>query len=128
LDHNVGGRHDRRPPGEKLRVAVATQERKIVKKYNAFLRKQHFIVLEGFDPRIHTLYFCPQLFQLNSENKLIPLDGEEIGKLVAQSVRDGVLDKRPWYEPSDAAPGKPIDPNNVKDHFESLAVPASGAA
>ena len=35
------------PSAEKLRVATATLERKIVKKYNAFLRKQHFLVLDG---------------------------------------------------------------------------------
>jgi hypothetical protein len=110
---------------EKLRVAAATQERKIVTKYNAFLRKQHFLVLEGFDPRIHTLYFCPQLYHLDSGNKLVPLEGEEIGKLLAQTVRDAVIEKRSWYEPSEPSPpDKPINANNAKDHFESLTVPA----
>lgn len=110
------------PSAEKLRVATATLERKIVKKYNAFLRKQHFLVLDGFDPRIHTLYFCPQLYKLSSDNKLVPLDGDEIGKLVAQSVRDGVVEKRPFYEPEEASPGKPIDATNVSDHFDSLTI------
>jgi hypothetical protein len=110
------------PSAEKLRVATATLERKIVKKYNAFLRKQHFLVLDGYDPRIHTLYFCPQLYKLNSDNKLVPLEGDEIGKLVAQSVRDGVVEKRPFYEPEEASPGKPIDATNVSHHFDSLTI------
>jgi hypothetical protein len=110
------------PSPEKLRVAVATQERKIVKKLNVFLRKKHFLVLDGFDPRIHTLYFCPQLYQLDSDKRLVPLDGEEIGKLVAHSVREGVVVKRPWYEPSKASLGKRIVANYVKDQFESLTV------
>jgi hypothetical protein len=110
------------PSPEKLRVAAATQERKIVKKYNVFLRKQNFLVLDGFDPRIHTLYFCPQLYQLDTDKKFVPLEGEEIGKLVAHSVREGVVDKRPWYGPSEGSPGKAIVANNVKDHFESLTV------
>jgi hypothetical protein len=110
------------PSAEKLRVATATLERKIVKKYNAFLRKQHFLVLDGYDPRIHTLYFCPQLYKVNSDNKLVPLEGEEIGKLVAQSVRDGVVEKRPFYEPEEASPGKPIDATNVSHHFDSLTI------
>jgi hypothetical protein len=38
------------PSTEKLRVAGATLDRKIVKKYNIFLRPQHFLVLEGYDP------------------------------------------------------------------------------
>ena len=110
------------PSPEKLRVAAATQERKIVKKHNVFLRKRHFLVLDGFDPRIHTRYFCPQLYQLDSDKKLVPLEGEEIGKLVAHSVREGVVVKRPWYEPSKASPGKRIVANYVKDLFESLTV------
>jgi hypothetical protein len=112
------------PSPEKLRVAAATQERKIVKKHNVFLRKRHFLVLDGFDPRIHTLYFCPQLYQLDSDKKLVPLEGEEIGKLVAHSVREGVVVKRPWYEPSEAPPGKRIVANYVRDNFESLTVSA----
>jgi hypothetical protein len=110
------------PSAEKLRVAAATLERKIVKKYNAFLQRQHYLVLDGFDPRIHTLYFCPQLYKLSSDNKLVPLEGDEIGKLVAQSVRDGVVEKRPFYEPEEASPGKPIDATNVSDHFDSLTI------
>lgn len=105
------------PSEGRLRVAVATQERRIVKKYNVFLRKQHFLVLEGFDPRIHTLYFCPQLYQMNSDSKLVPISGEEIGDLIAQSVQDGIKIKRPWYEPSDASRGKLINSHNVKDHI-----------
>ena len=108
------------PSAEKLRVAAATQERKIVKKHNVFLRKQYFLVLESFDPRIHTLYFCPQLYQLDSDNNLVALEGEEIGKLLAQTMRDGVIDKRPWYEPSEASPlAKPINAN-IADRISSV--------
>src|ERR1700693_4069482 len=39
------------PSPERLRVARATQERKIAKKYNVWLRAEHFLVLEGYDPR-----------------------------------------------------------------------------
>jgi len=49
------------PSTEKLRVAKATMEKRIVRKYNIFLRKRHYLVLEEYDPRIHALYFCPQL-------------------------------------------------------------------
>jgi hypothetical protein len=50
------------------------QEKKIVKKYNMFLRTKYFIVVEGYNPRIHALYFCPQLFRHDS-GKLVPLEG-----------------------------------------------------
>src|SRR6266851_4837379 len=107
---------------EKLRVATATLERKIVTKYNIFLRKKHFLVLEGYDPRIHALYFCPQLYKLDSDNKPVALGGEEIGKLLAQSVRDGVVEKQPWYEPSETLPREPIIATTMKTNFDSLIV------
>ena len=105
---------------EKLRVATATLERKIVKKYNIFLRKRHYLVLEGYDPRIHALYFCPQLYKLDADKKPIALDGEEIGNLLAQSVRDGVVEKQPWYEPSETLPGRPVIATTMKTTFDSL--------
>jgi hypothetical protein len=110
---------------EKLRVAMATLDRKIVAKYNIFLRKQHFLVLEGYDPRIHALYFCPQLYKLDSDSKPVALGGEEIGKLLAQSVRDGVVEKQPWYEPSETLPREPIISTGVKTGFDSLIVEES---
>src|SRR5216683_7024199 len=55
------------PSPERLRVARATQERKIAKKYNVWLRAEHFLVVEGYDPRIHAVYFCPQLYKYDSE-------------------------------------------------------------
>ena len=63
------GRH----PAETIRVAVATLDKKIVTKYNIFLRKTHYLVLEGYDPRIHALYFCPQLYKYNSDEQLVSL-------------------------------------------------------
>ena len=81
------------PASEKLRVAKATLEKKIVRKYNVFLRKQHYLVLEDYDPRIHALYFCPQLYKSDGDGRLVPLEGEEIGHLLAQSLQDGVVDK-----------------------------------
>jgi hypothetical protein len=112
---------------EKLRVATATLERKIVTKYNIFLQKKHFLVLEGYDPRIHALYFCPQLYKLDADNKAVPLEGEEIGKLLAQSVRDGVVGKQPWYEPSETLPHEPVISAAMKTNFDSLIVEESTA-
>jgi hypothetical protein len=112
---------------EKLRVATTTLERKVVTKYNIFLRKEHFLVLEGYDPRIHALYFCPQLYKLDSDSKPVPLDGDEIGKLLAQSVRDGVVEKQPWYVPSETLPSEPVIATTMKTNFDSLIVEESTA-
>jgi len=88
------------PSAEKLRVAKATLEKRIVTKYNIFLRKQHFLVLDDYDPQIHAVYFCPQLYKPDRDGTLAPLEGEEIGKLIAESVQDGVVEKQPWYDPA----------------------------
>ena len=45
------------PSAVKLRVALATLEKKVVTKYNIFLRKKHYLVLPGYDPRIHLYIF-----------------------------------------------------------------------
>ena len=107
---------------EKLRVAMATLERKVVTKYNILLRKKHFLVVDGYDPRIHALYFCPQLYKLDSDGKAVALSGEEIGKLLAQSVRDDVVEKQPWYAPSETLPSQPVIAGTGKTHFDSLVV------
>jgi hypothetical protein len=115
------------PSPEKLRVAKATLERKIVRKYNIFLRKKHFLVLEGFDPRIHALYFCPQLYKCDSDNNLVALEGEEIGGLLAQSLRNEVVEKQPWYEPSKQPPSKPVITTVMQSDFDTVVVDGSGA-
>src|SRR6266853_220437 len=113
------------PSTEKLRVAKATLERKIVKKYNIFLRKKHFLVLEDYDPHIHALYFCPQLYKSDDEGKLVALEGEEIGRLLAQSLQDGVVEKQPWYEPSSKLQCQPIISATTEADLDSLVVDAS---
>jgi hypothetical protein len=95
------------PSSEMLRVAKVTKEKTIVTKYNIFLRKQHYLVMEEYDPQFHVLYFCPQLYKSDSEGNFYPLEGEEIGKLVAKAVQDGVLEKQPWYDNSNRLEPKP---------------------
>jgi hypothetical protein len=106
---------------ERVRVAMATLERKLVTKFDVFFNRHYFLDIEGYDPRIHTLYFCPQLYRLDS-GKPVALDGEEIGNLLAQSVRDGVIERRPWYEPSEGLPKEPVISPSVRAEFESLTV------
>ena len=110
------------PSPERLRIAKATTGRKIVTKYNILFRKRHYLIVEGYDPRIHALYFSPQLYRYDSDHKLVPLEGEEIGQLLARSVQDGVVGKQPWYEPMDCLPEQPIISPTVKAEFDSLVV------
>jgi hypothetical protein len=70
---------------DKLRVARSTLEKKIVKRYGLRLRAKYFLDVEGYDPRIHAVYFCPQLYKYGPDKKLVPLQGEEIGRLIARN-------------------------------------------
>jgi hypothetical protein len=110
------------PAPGKLRVARATQEQIVVKKYNVMLKAKHYLVMEGFNPRIHTLYFCPQLYRYDSDKKLVPLQGEEIGALIAHSVEGGVSDRRPWYAPAEQFPDQPIIHASAPTEFDTVVV------
>jgi hypothetical protein len=114
------------PSPDRLRVAKSTLEKKIVKRYNFFLRATHFLDVEGYDPRIHAVYFCPQLYKYDPDKKLVPLQGEEIGKLIAQALASGVKARRPWYEPSEKLPTQPVV-NAPKDQFDTLVVDMASA-
>jgi hypothetical protein len=109
------------PSPDKLRVARSTLEKKIVKRYGLRLRAKYFLDVEGYDPRIHAVYFCPQLYKYDPDKKLVPLQGEEIGRLIAQALASGIKERRPWYEPAEKLPDQPIV-NTPKDEFESLVV------
>jgi hypothetical protein len=110
---------------ERLRVAHTTQERKIVTKYR-FLRPQLFLAIDGYDPRIHTVFFCPQLYRHDREDKLVPLQGEEIGKFVAQQLHHRTAIRRPWYEPTEKIPAEPLIDEIVKE-FDTLVVESAEA-
>ncbi len=111
------------PSPQKIRVAQATQDKKIKKRYDILLRVKHFIIVEGYNPRIHTLYFCPQLYRYDTEKKLVPLQGEEIGQLIAQAAKAGVTERRPWYEPSEKLPDQPpINTAKLMSEFDTVVV------
>jgi hypothetical protein len=110
------------PSPERLRVARATQERKVVRKYNILLRAKYFLVVDGYDPRIHAVYFCPQLYRYDPDKKLTPLQGEEIGRLIAQALEGGVTPRRPWYAPSDETPDQPAISAKLQTEFDTVVV------
>src|SRR5215475_7251077 len=110
------------PSPERLRVARATQARKVVKKYNVLLRAKHFLVVDGYDPRIHAVYFCPQLYRYDPDKKLVPLQGEEIGRLIAQALEGGVDERRPWYEPSEKMPTQPVLNTPMQTEYDTVVV------
>ena len=110
------------PSPERLRVARSTLERKIVKKYKFMRKAGHFLELEGYAPRIHAVFFCPQLYKYDSEKKLVPLEGDEIGRLIAHAVEGGITERRPWYDPSEKLPDQPIINTQMNMEFDTLVV------
>jgi hypothetical protein len=104
---------------KRIRAARSMQERKIVKRHDILLRGKYFIVVEGFNPRIHALYFCPQLYRRDSEN-LVPLAGEEIGELIARAVEGRAAERRPWYEPMERLPQEPVIDGAALGEFDTL--------
>jgi hypothetical protein len=112
---------------ERLRVARSMQERKIVKKYNILLRVRYFLVMEEYNPRIHALYFCPQLYRYDSEKKLVPLQGEEIGRFIAQAVEGAITERRPWYGPLEKLPEQPVINIPMMSEFDTVVVEMPGA-
>jgi hypothetical protein len=112
------------PSGGKLRVARTTQEHKLVKRFRWF-RRHSFLMVDGYDPRIHSLFFCPQLYKRNEDGSLVPLDGEEIGSLIADALGNAVKSRLPWYEPTDQLPHDPIITGDIVRDFDTLVVDAS---
>jgi len=110
------------PSNERVRVARSTQDRKVIKKYNLFLRAKHYLVLEGYNPRIHTVYLCPQLYKYDANQKLVPLQGEEIGQLIGHALNGRVAERRPWYHPSEKLPDEPIVGAQAVTDFDTVVV------
>jgi hypothetical protein len=110
------------PSPERLRVARSTLDRKVVKKYNSLLHAEHYLDVEGYDPRIHAVFFCPQLYKYDSDKKLVPLQGDEIGKLIAHALERGIAERQPWYEPSEKLPDRPVIDAQLETEFDALVV------
>jgi hypothetical protein len=94
------------PAPRRIRVARCLQEKNIVRKPDMLWRGKHFMVIEGYNPRIHAVYLCPQLFRYESD-KLVPLEVQEIAELIARSVEAGAVERCPWYDPMERLPPEP---------------------
>jgi len=79
--------------------------------------------LDGYDPRIHAIYFCPQLYK-KEDGELVALSGPEIGQLMAQALQGGAIEKPPWYEPADSASEDPVIGSGPEMELDSLVVEA----
>jgi hypothetical protein len=109
------------PHREALRVACATRERKIVTRFRSF-KPQQFLLVEGYDPRIHVLFFCPQLYRYDNDGTLVPMRSDEIGRFVARALDDKTALRRPWYDPRRSLSGRPLLAETMLDDYDTLLV------
>jgi hypothetical protein len=111
-----------------LRVATTTQQKRIVQRFTLSGPKT-FLIIEEYNPRIHILLFCPQLYQYDQSGRLIPLGGDEIGKFIAQALAKKVPLRCPWYGPAHASPIQPLLSEPMSGEYDTLVVePALSAS
>lgn len=115
------------PSPEGLRVALATQEKKIVKKYNLFGRPEYFLEVKEYDPRLHVPVFCPQLYRYDADKKLLPLEGDEVGRLVARAHEGRITGRPAWYGPMDKLPNPLTTSTPGLAEFDTVVVDTSRA-
>jgi hypothetical protein len=60
-----------------------------------------------------------------ANQRLIPLQSEEIGQLIAHALGSRVAQRRPWYEPSDKLPDEPIISTQALTEFDTVVVEMS---
>lgn len=110
------------PSPERLRVAVATQEQRIVRKHNLLGRAKYFLEVKEYNPRIHIPFFCPQLYKYGPDKKLVPLQGDEIGRLIAHAYAGDIAGKPSWYAPSDKMPDPLTIRASALTEFDTVVV------
>jgi len=109
------------PNRETLRVARTTRERRIVTRLRSF-KPQLFLLLENYDPRIHVLFFCPQLYHYDNDGPLVPMRSDEIGIFVARALDEKTTVRRPWYDPIEPPSGRPLVAETMLDDYDTLLV------
>jgi hypothetical protein len=54
--------------------------------------------------------------------KLVPLEGEEIGQLIARAVEANATERRPWYEPMEKLPQERLINSAMLREYDTLVV------
>lgn len=105
----------------KLRVASATQQKNVVQRFT-LNRRKIFLVIEEYNPRIHILLFCPQLYQYDQAGRLRALEGEEMGRFIAEALEKKAPLKCPWYNPLHATPAEAVLNEQMPSEYDTLVI------
>ena len=106
---------------KKLRVASAKQQKNVVRRFGLSHRKT-FLVIEEYNPRIHILLFCPQLYMFDQGGRLSPLEGEEIGRFIAEALAQKTPLRCPWYDPRYGVPADSLLNEPMPSDYDTLVV------
>ena len=52
----------------------------------------------------------------------MPLEGEDVGRLIARAVEASATERRPWYEPTEKLPQEPLINSAMLREFDTLVV------
>ena len=116
------------PSPDRLRIARATLERRVVKKYNIFLRARHFLVVDGYNPRHSCAVFLPAALPLRLRQEArARCRAKRSARCIAQSLEGGVAERRPWYQPADKFPNDPVISGPMQSEFDTVVVEMSSA-
>ncbi len=105
--------------GERVRVAGVTQGREIIKSRWPF-GPRFFLSIEGYNPRIHFVVFCPQLYRRDRDGRLLPLRGADIGQFIAYALNNKVMPRNPWYGLTSEPPHQPVITESLIDEYDTL--------
>ena len=111
---------------ERLRAVSATQRRMVVWRLQG-LKLRPFLVLEGFDPRVHFAVLCPQLYKYDHDGVLAPVRGEEIGAFIARALNHNTVLRCPWYKLMDKIPDQPPITETILTEFDTLVIEPEAA-
>jgi hypothetical protein len=107
--------------GRRLRVARITQSRKVVKRFWP-RRGRLYVEVDDYDPRIHMLVLCPQLYKHDAEGRIVPLRAAEIGAFIARALDRKANLRTPWYSAANPLPAQPIISETLLEDYDTLMV------
>jgi hypothetical protein len=105
--------------GQRLRVARTTQAHQIIKSRWPF-RSRFFLRVQGYNPRLHFVVFCPQLYKHDRTGRLVPLRATEIGQFIADALNNKAIPRPPWYRLASEIPNRPIINESLLDEYDTL--------
>jgi hypothetical protein len=62
------------------------------------------------------------LYRHDEHDRLVPLEGEEIGRLLAKALEGKVKLRLPWFEPTHKPPADPLIAGDFSKEFDTLVI------